>query len=228
MEIWHLDSRGLYGVPPVNNYEQIIRQLIESSPSWEKDGGGIRGRTIAPILSGLPSSGVMNDFGPQQFTQNNNESIQRTASDPIADLILTDRGGGGGTIAPTCIGLNLYVRTVEESQQVWVGAGTVAGEIPLGFDPADGKNIANGGSGLVWAEVNINETTGEIVSVAVEGGSTTTPEDTSTAFYYTLGAYSYDDSMATVTNFGCGSLEFTACRNWFVAAPPYFTADFTR
>lgn len=150
----------------------------------------------------------------------------KTENAPVPK-IPEEGGGGGGTTAPTCIGLNLYVRTVEGSQQVWISSGTVAGEIPSGFDPADGKNIANGGSGIVWARVNINETTGEVVSVAVENGATT-PEDTSTAFHYTLGAYSYDETTATATSYGCGSLEFTVCRNWFVAQPPYFTADFTR
>jgi len=228
VEIWHLDSRDLYGVPSVNNYEQIIKQLVESSPSWEKDGGGIRGRTLAPILSGLSSGGAMNDFGSQQFNQNNNESIQRTASDPIADLILTERGGGGGA---QCVGLALYVKTVgtapDTTQQVWVGAGTIAGQLPPDFDYISGKSIASGGSGNVWVEVNINDQTGESVSVAVSGGGAT-PENTDTSFYYTLGYYEYNDGTPAVTNYACGSLDVVICRNWFAVEAPFYGVNMNR
>lgn len=97
MEIRNLDSRSIYGIPSVNKYEQIIKQIVETSPSWQNDGGGIRGRTIVPILSGPSSSGGMTEFIPQQFNQNNNETIQKKALDPVSDLILGG-GGGGGTV----------------------------------------------------------------------------------------------------------------------------------
>jgi hypothetical protein len=129
------------------------------------------------------------------------------------------------------VGLALYVKTVgtapDTTQQVWVGAGTVGGEIPSGFDPLDGKNIANGGSGNVWAEVNINDETGEIVSVAVSGGGTT-PENTNTSFYYTLGYYEYNDGTPAVTNYACGSLDVVICRNWFAGNPPFYGVAFSR
>jgi hypothetical protein len=135
-------------------------------------------------------------------------------------------GGGGG-----CVGLALYVKTVgtppNTTQQVWVGAGTVAGQLPSGFSPTDGKNIANGGSGNVWAEVNIDQETGEIVSVVVDGGSTT-PENSDTAFYYTLGYYEYDGESPVVTNYGCGSIDVTVCRNWFAAESPFYGVTLTR
>lgn len=134
---------------------------------------------------------------------------------------------GGG--AASCIGLNLYVKTVVNSQQVWVGAGTVAGDLPSGFDPVEGKFIASGGFGNVWAEVNINGTTGEIVSVAVTGGGST-PNDTDTSFYYPLGYYRYSGNppTATVTNYGCGSVSVEICRNWFVTQAPFYSVSFLR
>jgi hypothetical protein len=103
----------------------------------------------------------------------------------------------------------------------------VAGQLPSGFDPSEGKSIASGGSGNAWAEVNINEETGEIVSVDVDGGSST-PDNTDTSFYYTLGYYEYDGNSATVTNYGCGSIDVTVCRNWFAAEAPFYGVTMTR
>jgi hypothetical protein len=133
-------------------------------------------------------------------------------------------GEGGGS---ACIGLVLYTKTIETSQQVWISAGTVAGELPSGFDPTDGKNIANAGSGNVWAEVNIDGQTGEIVSIDVEKG-TSTPENTDTAFYYTLGYYEYDSGTPNITNYGCGGIEVRICRNWFAAESPFYGVTLTR
>ena len=222
MEIWYLDSGSLHGVPSVMNYEQTIKQIIETAPSWEKDGGGVRGRTIAPIISGASLSGGIAEFVPQQFNQQRNETVQR-AREPIADLTQIDRGGG----VDSCVGLALYKKTIGTTTQVWISAGTVAGDLPSGFDPAEGKSIAGGGSGNVWAEVNINGTTGDIVSVAVTGGGTT-PNDTDTSFYYTLGNYSYTVGVPTITNYGCGSLDVTVCRNWFASEAPFYGVTINR
>ena len=136
---------------------------------------------------------------------------------------------------PPCVGLNLYTKTVTvgtppdttKITSVWIGAGTVAGQVPSGFDPADGKSIASGGSGYVWAQVAINGTTGDIVSVAVTSGGTT-PNNTDTSFYYPLGYYSYDGDSASVTNYGCGSVNVAVCRNWFSAEPPRYNVLFDR
>lgn len=77
MEIRHLDSRGVYRIPSVSNYQQLIQKLIDASPSWEKDGGGIRGRTIAPLLGGSMGANVMEEAIPQQFNQQTNRSIEQ-------------------------------------------------------------------------------------------------------------------------------------------------------
>ena len=117
MEIWYLDSGSLHGIPSVMNYEQTIKQIIETTPSWEKDGGGIRGRTIAPIISGTSLSGGIAEFVPQQFNQQKNETFQR-AREPIADLALDGGGssGGGATIHP----FKIYRRVEDEVTEVKV------------------------------------------------------------------------------------------------------------
>jgi hypothetical protein len=150
--------------------------------------------------------------------------LDRPATLPSEDSYY--EGGGGD-----CFGLALYTKTVgtppNTTTEVWVGAGTVAGQLPSGFDPEEGKNIASSGSGSVWAEVNIDGTTGDIVSVAVTGGGTT-PNNTDTSFYYALGYYEYDGVSASVTNYGCGSLDATICRNWFAAEAPFYGVTINR
>jgi hypothetical protein len=146
---------------------------------------------------------------------------ERQATLPSEDSYY-EAGGGG-----ECNGLGLYTKTVGTTTEVWVSAGTVAGELPSGFDPNEGKNIDNGGSGFVWAEVNVNQTTGTVVSSAVAGGGSP-PNNTDTAFYITLGYYEYDGDTPTVTNYGCGSVNVTICRNWFAAASPFYGVTLSR
>jgi hypothetical protein len=151
-------------------------------------------------------------------------SGEREATLPSEDSYY-EAGGG------ECNGLGLYTKTVgtppNTTTQVWVGAGTVAGKLPNGFDAADGKNIASSGSGDVWAEVNINQSTGEITSVAVNAGGNT-PNSTNTTSYYTLGHYEYEGTAATVTNYGCGSIDAIICRNWFAISSPFYGLTLTR
>jgi hypothetical protein len=130
--------------------------------------------------------------------------------------------GGDG-----CVGLALYTRTVNEIIQVWISAGTVNGVLPSGLNAQDGKFIASTGSGQVWAEIDINENTGAITSVQVNSGSNT-PSNTNAKFYYPLGVYSYSESIPTVTNYGCGSISVTVCRNWFASQSPYYGVTFSR
>lgn len=119
--------------------------------------------------------------------------------------------------------LGLYV----SKNNVWVSAGVVNNDLPMGFDPQDGKQVASGGSGYVWVEVEIDEETGYIESVEVNNGSST-PEDTTTSFRYTLGYYTYNNGPPSVTNYDCGSVVFFTCRNWYTTEPPLYTGVFSR
>lgn len=182
MAIWDLDSRGLYSLPSVNNYDQIIKQIIESSPSWERDGGGIRGRTIAPILSGISSGGGMAEFIPQQFIQNNNETIQRSAPDPIGDLILGDGAGGGDTPAhPWKITIRTvpdtdpqeYEYAIESGSRLFNGFG--ANEVTVVGADGEWRNLEEGyylievdfeQGEFSYAQIQIAEEIGEFVEIA--------------------------------------------------------------
>jgi hypothetical protein len=79
-------------------YDQKIKQLIEATPFWEKDGGGIRGRTIAPLLGGSMGSNAMEESLPQQFNQQTNRSFAQQ-EESLPDLILPAMGGGGNSVA---------------------------------------------------------------------------------------------------------------------------------
>ena len=132
--------------------------------------------------------------------------------------------GGGGS---ECNGLGLYTKKEGTTTQVWVGAGSVASKQPSGFDTEKGKSVASSGSGDVWAEVTVDQETGEITSVDV-GAQGNTPTNTTTKFYYTLGYYKYEGTKTTVTNYGCGSVEAIICRNWFAAESPYYGVTLNR
>jgi hypothetical protein len=97
------------------------------------------------------------------------------------------------------------------------------------MDQVEGQNVSSGGSGDVWAEVNVDQQTGEVTSVAVNGGSDT-PENTDTAYYLTLGYYEFQsgDEPPTISNYGCGSVEARICRNWYAGESPYFGVTVTR
>jgi hypothetical protein len=118
-----------------------------------------------------------------------------------------DEGGG-------CIGLALYIRNEGTTKEVWLSAGSIAGQ-PIGGQSSDGIFIASSGGGDVWVEVTINETSGQITSATIGSGGNT-PSNTNNTFYYTLGLYGYSFAGPQVTNYGCGSVSFFACRNWFV------------
>jgi hypothetical protein len=130
-----------------------------------------------------------------------------------------------------CVGLNLYKKTVgsppNTAIQVWIGAGTIAGQIPSGFDNIQGKFVVSSGSGLVWARVTINQSNGNLQSVSIDNGSSV-PSNTNTNFHYPLGAYQYSGGSPTITNYGCGSLDVSICRNWFRATAPFYGVSFNR
>ena len=178
------------------NYEQTIKQIIETAPSWEKDGGGIRGRTIAPIISGTSLSGGIAEFVPQQFNQQKNETFQR-AREPIADLTQIDRGGGGeATIHP----FKIYRRVedevtevkVESASSVYSGFGSFTTTEITGLDFWTAALI---GYVIVVAEVSAG---GSVTSQEVLwgqgslGSRITFEEDTQTGYRFPI-AYLYLD-----------------------------------
>jgi hypothetical protein len=132
--------------------------------------------------------------------------------------------GGGGV---SCVGLALYAQTIGTTTSVWISSGTIAGQIPIGMDSIIGQFISSAGSGQVWAEIIINPTNGDLVSVGIGSGSSV-PSGSSSNFYYALGAYTFNGSSPTITNYGCGSLNVNICRNWFATEEPFYGVSFTR
>ena len=127
----------------------------------------------------------------------------------------------------TCIGLNLYTKTVNSSVQVWIGGGVVGGVLPTGFTFSEGKFVASGGSGEVYVELTIDENTGELESVIIDKRSSA-PPNTSTKFHYALGYYEYIDGRPEINNYSCGSVDYSICRSWFSSQPPFYRVTFYR
>jgi hypothetical protein len=142
MAIWDLDSRSVYGHPSMSPYDQKIKQLIDATPFWEKDGGGIRGRTIAPLLGGSSGSNTMEEALPQQFNQQTNRSFT-LQEEILPDLILPAIGGGRGSVAhPWKISLRTvpesdppqYEFKVELNSALYSGLGSFSNSEVIGLD----------------------------------------------------------------------------------------------
>jgi len=134
----------------------------------------------------------------------------------------------------TCYGLGLFVKGkllaggTDVSYEVWINVGQVAGQIPAGMNQS-GMVMATGGSGVVWAEITVDQTKGQITSRAVKRGNSV-PDDTDTKFHLGLGSYLYfnDGGKPRVSNYACGSVEAIVCRNWFAASSPFFGVTLSR
>lgn len=107
----------------MSTYDQKIKQLIEATPFWEKDGGGIRGRTIAPLLGGSTEATIMEEALPQQFNQQTNRSFTNN-EEYVPDLVLSAMGGDFPTGCP--YDLYPYVDAVE-NQDGSISASTKSG-----------------------------------------------------------------------------------------------------
>jgi hypothetical protein len=110
-------------------YDQKIKQLIEVTPFWEKDGGGIRGRTIAPLLGGSMGSNAMEGSLPQQFNQQTNRFFAQQ-EESLPDLILPAMGGEDSVAHPWKISLrteeNVVQYKVELNSALYSGLGSFA------------------------------------------------------------------------------------------------------
>jgi hypothetical protein len=211
-----------------SDVKEITQALKEARPSWEKDGTGARGQpTKQKNLND-------NDFSKIEIPKFDFKQTVPETGKLEEDPTPTQEIIQGGGVGQNCVGLNLYSKTNEDGdQEVWIGAGTIAGQVPDDFDSIEGKFIENSGNGFVWAKVEIDENFGTIVSVEVENGENI-PNNTNADFYYPLGAYEQIESddegkiRFTVDNYDCGSVDVTICRNWFRSTAPFYGVSFSR
>lgn len=202
------------------SFGSLVEYLKKAEPSWQKNGGGVRGNqpTTQETRQNLSQTREENlpRFNFQQIAPPESQVLETLEAPAPATT---------ETREPSCENLALYTKDGD----VWIGPSSVAGQLPSGFNELDGKFIANSGSGNVYCRVTINENTGAIVSRSVESGQTI-PDDSETSFYFPLGYYEYSGNppSAKLSNYGCGAVGFSVCRNWFVSQPPFFTSSFTR
>lgn len=159
MEIWYLDSRNLYGISSVNNYEQIVKQLIAASPFWEKDGGGIRGRTLAPLIGGASGPNLMGDPPPQQFNVQRSR-ISQQQDDPLPELSLPSSGGTTSISHPFKISFT-------SSDSISVNAGTVNNVVAGNWDQV----FTISGTSASYVILTVNAAANRVVSsvMSVQG-----------------------------------------------------------
>ena len=143
----------------MNDYEQTIKRLIETTPAWEKDGGGIRGRTIAPLIGGASTSGMGQEFEAQQFRNNKNQFSLRgpTTSD---DLFLSAPSNGGDPLP-----WDIIIQEQNASSSILrVQAGTLNGILPSNWN----ATFSVGNTGLYYAKANITTDGENITGVSIQ------------------------------------------------------------
>ena len=133
---------------------------------------------------------------------------------------VTGGGGGGG-----CNGLQLYV----SGSNVLLSAAPIAGRILSVFNNGSAMLVGNTSEYFfVWVEIVIDEETGELTdsNITIESGPNQPDysQFTSTKGFYILGNH----SPSGITNYGCGGIDVTICKNWYRNAPPYYSLSIIR
>jgi len=156
-----------------------------------------------------------------------NEPVKISKSEPLQPVRFrepTSTKDELDFINSTICALGLYKYN---NREVWISAGTIAGEVPSDLDSRYGKFIASSGYGFVWATIEVTQGKGEIDERKINSG-TPAPENTDTEFHYLLGYYEFTEEGLSVTNYGCGNVEALICRNSFASQTPFFGATLTR
>lgn len=148
------------------------------------------------------SSGFRSINQPQSFSLDPNPQSDKYISSYL-DRDPTTTGGD------SCEGLQIK----KEGDTFIVTEGSVANE-------TIGPTTVN--EGYVYVKVTIDDE-GEVTDRSI-GSESSLPKNTDTAFYYALGKI--EDGK--ITNWGCGNVTATICRNWYNADPPYYGVTLQR
>jgi hypothetical protein len=209
MEIWHLDSRSLYRLSPVNDYEQKIKQLIEASPSWEKDGGGVRGRTLAPLLGGASGLARFDDFAPQQFNQQNTQ-LSFSEGQPDEGLVLSAPTGSEPIPHPWQILLRIIPETNPPQYEAKIESASLLYKEIGSFDNISVDNIGTwepAGEGFIILEVEFADGEADSAEVlfkeANKGNAVTFVSGEQTKFRYSIGYLYRDESNSLLLRQDC-------------------------
>jgi len=169
------------------------------------------GRGYVPVRIGVHAT-------PER-RRNNDTKVEITLTpDPV-----TVSGGGG------CNGFELTAGGTPADLKVNVSSALIAGQEPSGFT-AGSKEFSVSSSGVIYAQITVNSTTGAITGRALNYGSST-PANTATVFYEQIGTYTVtgigDARAVSVANSRCGSVYVNICRNWYAATAPFFGVSFS-
>lgn len=104
-----------------------------------------------------------------------------------------------------------------------VYSSTLAGDLPDGFSIGDDPPfiLSVTGSGVVYGEVNYDDSTGDITDRSISYGSSV-PDDDDTTTYFRLG--SFNTTSGAVVNDAYGPVTGNACADFFTSPLTYTLA----
>jgi hypothetical protein len=139
---------------------------------------------------------------------------------------VTGGGTGGGTGEKP---FQLVASGTPGDNILKVRESTLAGIVPDGFS-AGFKNITIAeASGVIYAKLTINGTTGAVTARVVEKAASL-PANTDTVYHELIGSYTMEGSggeaVISASNARYGPIPATICRNWFAAEAPFYAVSF--
>lgn len=140
---------------------------------------------------------------------------------------VTIGGGGGGSTPPQPF--ELVASGTPGDNILKVRESTLAGEVPSGFTASIKEFTISSSTGVVYAKLAINGTTGAVTARDVEKAGSL-PANTDTVFHELIGSYTVEGSGAeaviSASNARYGPIPTTICRNWFAAEAPFYGVNF--
>jgi len=190
--------------PGAGRGEAIKRDPLDTRPVNPSATIGA-GRGYVPVKIGVHAT-------PER-RRNNDTKVEITLTpDPV-----TVSGGG-------CYGFELTAGGTPSALKVNVSSALIAGQEPSGFTEGS-KEFSVSSSGVIYAQITVNSTTGAITGRALNYGSST-PANTATVFHEQIGTYTVTGTgnarAVSVSNSRCGSVYVNICRNWYAATAPFY------
>ena len=159
-------------------------------------------------------------------------------------------GGGGGGSSPTpstcTLGASIETRESEDDPPIishWLSlsAGLI-GNAPAVWEGGDASGLSvttpvvmtSFGDAVwnVYAHIVFDDVAGSFSSYGVVVSTDAVPDNTLTDYYLSMARVTKTVVSTTTTfsvaNFGCGSIQTTACRNWFAAESPFYGVTIVR
>ena len=167
-------------------------------------------------------------------------TFKRLPSGTSLHIPWTGGGGGGSSPTPsTCtLGASIETRESEDDPPVisyWLSlsAGLIGNEPAIweggeasGLTVTTTVDMTSFGDEIwnVYAHIVFDDVAGSFSSYGVVVSADAVPDNTLTDYYLPMSR----GYRSSIENFGCGSIQTTACRNWFAAESPFYGVTIVR